>query len=381
MRAMRIACIGGGPAGLYLAILMKKADPAHEIVVLERNRADDTFGFGVVFSDATLGGLGAADAESLEAIRARFAHWDDLDIHQGGEVVTSRGHGFAGLGRRDLLQVLSARARALGVELRFQVEIGERDVERLSGEYDVVVAADGVNSMVRRQFAADFQPNVDVRGNRFVWLGTTFPFRAFTFYFKENRHGLYRVHAYRYAADQSTFIIECTDETWRKTGLGETDEDATIAYCSELFKEELAGHPLLKNRSHWRQFPTIRCGRWWRGNVALLGDAVHTAHFSIGSGTKLAMEGSIALANALQAKETIPSALPAYEAAHRPAVEKLQAAAQSSLKWFEETEQHMALPPVEFAFSLLTRSQRITPERLKERDPALFERLQRSRRG
>ncbi|MGZ3406179.1 MAG: oxidoreductase [Polyangia bacterium] len=373
---MRIVSVGGGPAGLYLAILMKKANPAHEVTVLERNRPDDTFGFGVVFSDATLGTFAAADRESHDAIRARFAHWDDIDIHYRGEVITSRGHGFAGMSRRQLLDLLTARARALGVELRFSAEIGEAELERLSQEYDLVVGADGVNSLVRRVLAAEIAPHVEPRPNRFVWLGTTFPFGAFTFYFKQADAGLFRVHAYRYAPDQSTFIVECTEETFARTGLAETDEDATIAYCERLFAAELAGHKLLKNRSHWRQFPTVRCDRWHKNNVVLVGDAVHTAHFSIGSGTKLAMEGAIALAGALVREPTIPAALAAYEAAHRPAVEALQRAAQVSLSWFEETERYFgALHPLQFAFSLLTRSLRITHENLKERDPALIARV------
>ena len=373
---MRIVSVGGGPAGLYLAILMKQADARHEITVVERNRHDDTFGFGVVFSDATLGTFAAADRPSHDLIRDQFAHWDDIDIHYRGEVITSRGHGFAGMSRRALLDILAGRARSLGVELRFQSEVSDADVARLSREYDLVVGADGVNSLVRRVLTPEIAPRVEPRPNRFVWLGTTFPFGAFTFYFKPSEAGLFRVHAYRYAPSQSTFIVECTEETFARTGLGETDEDATIAYCERLFADELAGHKLLKNRSHWRQFPTVRCDRWHQGNVALVGDAVHTAHFSIGSGTKLAMEGAIALAEALKSNDTVPAALAAYEAAHRPGVEALQRAAQVSLSWFEETERYFgALHPLQFAFSLLTRSLRITHENLKERDPALIARV------
>jgi anthraniloyl-CoA monooxygenase len=355
---------------------MKRADARHEIQILERNRSDDTFGFGVVFSDATLGSLAAADPESHDAIRAAFAHWDDIDVFYGGERIRSRGHGFAGLGRKQLLAILQARALELGVELKSEVEVGPDALEQLRLEADLVLGADGVHSLVRRHYAEAFAPEVDARPNRFVWLGTTFPFEAFTFLFKENAHGLFRVHAYRYAPAQSTFIVECTEETFARSGLAEQDEAATAAYCERLFAEELDGHRLLTNRSHWRRFPVIRCGRWSHGNVALLGDAVHTAHFSIGSGTKLAMEDAIALAAALESHADVPTALRAWEEAHRPGVEALQRAALVSLRWFEETERYVGrLPPLQFAFSLLTRSLRITHESLKTRDPELIARV------
>ena len=371
---MRIVSIGGGPAGLYFAILMKKADPRHDILVLERNRRDDTFGFGVVFSDATLGQLEDADGESHAAISDSFYHWDDIDIRIKGEVITSTGHGFAGLERKRLLHILTQRALELGVQVEFGTDVISPEVYT---DRDLVLGADGVNSLVRQRYAEHFQATVELRPNRFVWLGTTFPFRAFTFYFRENEHGLWRVHAYRYDREHSTFIVECTATTFSRSGLNPADEDATIVYLEKLFVEELQGHRLLKNRSLWRQFPTVSAKRWHHRNVVLLGDAVHTAHFSIGSGTRLAMEDAIALAAALHRHDSVGEALSLYEVARRPAVESLQRAAQVSLEWFEQTERYMGLEPVEFAASLLTRSLRLTHEHLRERDPEFAARINR----
>ncbi|HRI52893.1 MAG TPA: bifunctional salicylyl-CoA 5-hydroxylase/oxidoreductase [Pseudomonadota bacterium] len=377
---MKIVCVGGGPAGLYLAILMKKADPAHRITVVERNQPSDTFGFGVVFSDQTLSYLREADADSHAQITRQFAHWDDIAIHYRGELVTSTGHGFCGLSRQALLAILQQRGQELGVELRFEQELHGSDLDRYK-DADLLLGTDGLNSTVRTHYEQEFGPQIDLRPNRFVWLGTTFPFKAFTFYFKQNAHGLWRVHAYRYAKDapagepQSTFILECTDETFQRSGLSATDEAGTLAYCEQLFRDELAGHRLLNNRSIWRRFPTVRCHRWHYRNIALLGDAVHTAHFSIGSGTKLALEDAIALHDALRQHPDIATALAAYEAARRPVVESLQRAAQTSLEWFENTERYTGLPPLQFAFSLLTRSLRLTHENLRLRDPALIQRV------
>jgi anthraniloyl-CoA monooxygenase len=365
---MRIVCIGGGPAGLYLGILLKLQDARHEVKILERNRHDDTFGFGVVFSDATMDNLARADPESHRAITSSFWHWDEIDTFFRGERLRSTGHGFAGMSRMSLLLVLQRRARELGVELVYECET--RDVDALAREADLLVGADGVVSTVRAHYAAELGPAIDTRPNRFVWLGTTFPFEAFTFYFKESRHGLFRVHAYRYEEERSTFIVECTEETFQKTGLDPNDEAATRAYCEALFAEELAGHELLLNRSIWRQFPTVTNARWHHGNVVLIGDAAHTAHFSVGSGTKLALEDSIALAEALRATPDIGAALTAYEAARRGPVESLQRAAEASLAWFEDTERYLELAPIQFAFSLLTRSLRVTHENLRLRDPA-----------
>ena len=364
---MRIVSIGGGPAGLYFSLLMKKADPAHDITVVERNRPDDTFGFGVVFSDATLDNFAEADRESHAAITGSFAHWDDIAIHYGGRVLTSTGHGFAGMSRQRLLDILQRRCAELGVGLEFQREV---DDLAFCADADLVVGADGVNSLVRARYAEHFRPQVDWRPNKFVWLGTTFPFSAFTFLFKESAHGLWRVHAYRYDASTSTFILETTEETWRRAGLDRADEDETLAFSERLFAEDLAGHRLLKNRSLWRSFPIVQNDCWHHRNLVLVGDAAHTAHFSIGSGTKLAMEDAIALARALRYHGEVEKALAAYEEDRRPEVERLQRAARVSLEWFEETERyHGRLEPIQFAMSLLTRSLRVTHDNLKLRDP------------
>ena len=372
---MRIVSIGGGPAGLYFALLMKKADPGHDVTVVERNRADDTFGFGVVFSDATLDTFIEADRPTGEAITRAFAHWDDIDIHYQGQVLTSTGHGFSGMSRQALLDILQRRCAELGVALRFQTDVTDLTPYR---DADLMLAADGVNSLVRSEYAEHFQPHVDWRPNRFVWLGTTFPFRAFTFIFKESPHGLWRVHAYRYDARHSTFIVETTETTWRRAGLDQVSEDDTVVFAERLFARELEGHRLLKNRSLWRSFPTVKNAHWHWNNVVLIGDAAHTAHFSIGSGTKLAMEDAIALAAALHRHRDVAGALDAYEEERRPQVESIQRAAQVSLEWFEQTERyHGRLEPLQFAFSLLTRSLRVTHDNLKVRDAKFVETVDR----
>jgi anthraniloyl-CoA monooxygenase len=365
---VKIACIGGGPAGLYLGILVKRVAPEHEVVIFERNRPADTFGFGVVFSDATLGNLAAADPESHAQITSRFARWDDIEIQFGGEILRSTGHGFCGLERKALLQILQARAHALGVRVEFEHEV--RALTEL-GAPEVVVACDGVASWVRDALASELAPEVDVRPNKFVWLGCTVPYQAFTFLFKQTRHGLFRVHAYRFHADGSTFIVECREDTWRRAGLDAADEDGTVAILEAIFADELAGHRLIKNRSIWRSFPTVRCGKWHAGNVVLMGDAAHTAHFSIGSGTKLAMEDAIVLRDELLGARDVGSALAAYEARRRPEVEALQAAAQASLEWFEGTERYARMAPVQFTYSLMTRSLRVSHASVAKRDPHL----------
>lgn len=364
---MRVVVVGGGPAGLYLAILLKRADPAHEVTVYERNRPDDTYGFGVVFSDATMEGLAAADPETFARLENRFHHWDDIDVHYRNRVLSSTGHGFSGLERSALLEVLAGRARELGVDLHAETEVIDPAAHL---DADVVVGADGVNSGVRERWRDDFGPAIDWRPNKFVWMGTTRPFDAFTFDFQRDEHGLWRLHAYRFSDDSSTFIVESTDETLARSGLADASEAETIAYCEALFADRLEGHRLIANRSIWRSFPTLTCARWSRENVVLIGDAAHTAHFSVGSGTKLAMEDGIALAAALGREPSVPAALAAYEAERKPEVESLQRAAQASLQWFEGTERYMETEPIQFAFNLLTRSLRITHEDLKIRDPA-----------
>ena len=361
---MKIVCVGGGPAGLYFSILAKRSDAEHEVVVLERNRPGDTYGFGVVFSDATLEELAAADRESYEAITRSFHHWDDIDIHYRGERLTSTGHGFSGLSRATLLQILETRARALGVELRHGVEV---EAEEPYAEADLILAADGVNSRLRARYADAFGPRVDARPNRFVWLGTTKPFSAFTFHFRETEHGLWRVHAYQYRPAApgseaiSTFIVETTEDTWRAAGMDSASEPETVRFLERMFAEELGPHRLVGNRSIWRGFPTVRNRSWRRGNIVLVGDAAHSAHFSIGSGTRLAMIDAISLHESLVAHDfEIAPALEAYETARRPEVESVQRAAQASLEWFEGTERFMETEPIQFAFNLITRSLRIT---------------------
>ncbi len=373
---MRIVCIGGGPAGLYFATLMKRADPAHDIVVIERNRLDATFGFGVVFSDATQTTLAQADPQTYEQMAREFHHWDDIDVHFNGTLIRSSGHGFSGLSRRTLLTVLSRRAQQLGVCVDVGVE--SRELQAYA-DADLIVGADGFNSTVREQRRAELGPSIDWRANRYVWLGTTRPFPAFTFYFKRDRHGLWRVHAYQYERGHSTFIVEATEGTWRAAGMDRANERETVAFCEALFAPELEGHRLLTNRSVWRNFGTLRTHRWHCGNVVLLGDAAHTAHFSVGSGTKLAMEDAMALAEALTRRnqKSIADALAAYEVERRPAVESLQRAAQVSLQWFEDTERYRDLDPLQFAFNLLTRSLRITHDNLQVRDSGFVARVDR----
>ena len=368
---MRIVCVGGGPGGLYFALLMKRADPRHDITVVERNRPEDTFGFGVVFSDATMAGIAEADSEAYAAIARQLVHWDDIAVHYAGETIISTGHGFSGMGRHSLLDALQQNVRAAGVRLEFEREVASLDDW---ADADLVIAADGANSTIRRLLDARIATTIDVRPNRFIWLGTTKPFPEFTFYFRRDEHGLWRVHAYQYAPNKSTFIVECREQTWRHAGLHEADEAQTAAFLEALFAEELSGHRLITNRSVWRQFPTISVAPWSVGNVVLLGDAAHTAHFSVGSGTRMAMEDAVALRDAL-VKGPREVALRAYEAARRPAVESLQRAALASLQWFEDTERYMRLPSWQFAFTLLTRSLRITHEDLRKRDPAFLARV------
>lgn len=365
---MKTTIVGAGPGGLYAAILLKKQDPRHDVTVLERNRLDDTFGFGVVLSDAARETLAELDPQTFAQIEERSAHWDDIEINYRGRKLVSTGHGFSGISRRTLLRILADRARELGARLEFEREIGSLDDVRGS---DLVIAADGANSTIRALVEKDIKPVTELRPNRFVWLGSDQPLRAFTFHFPENAHGLWRLHSYPYDEGHSTFIVETTELAWRSAGFDKASEDDTVSMCQKMFAEELQGHRLFKNRSLWRQFPIIRCAKWHAGNVALLGDAAHTTHFSIGSGTKLAMEDAQALVEAIgREKDDVASALDAYEVTRRPAVESFQRAAHVSLTWFEDSERYMRHEPVQFGFSLLTRSFRVTHEELQRRDPA-----------
>ena len=377
---MRLTCIGGGPAGLYFSILAKQRFPNWELRVVERNRPLDTFGWGVVFSDATLGNLRDADEPTHRAITQAFAHWDDIDIHFKGHTAVSGGHGFCGISRKRLLQILQERAAALGVELRFETEVD--DVARYRDECDLLIAADGINSRVRNAYADAFAPNLDRRLCRFVWLGTTLPLDAFTFIFEATEHGWFTVHAYRFDEELSTFIVECREETWLAHGLDAAGTQDTIAFCEGLFAPYLRGHRLMTNSAHlrgrdWLNFTRVSNERWLHGNVVLMGDAAHTAHFSVGSGTKLAMEDAIGLADALSTGKPLQEALDEYEALRRVEVLKLQNAARNSTEWFENVARYANLPPEQFAYSLLTRSQRIGHENLRLRDNNYVERVER----
>jgi anthraniloyl-CoA monooxygenase len=373
---MRVACLGGGPAGLYFAIAMKLRDPRHEVVVVERNRPYDTFGWGVVLSDETLANLKDADPESAEAIRREFVYWDDIAVFYRGAVMRSTGHGFCGIGRKRLLNILQDRARSLGVELRFDTEVDSLDPYR---GYDLVVAADGGNSKVRSALAHAFRPDIDVRHAKYIWLGTHQKFDdAFTFVFEKTEHGWIWAHAYQFDAETATFIVECSEATWRRAGFDGMSQQETITACERIFARNLGSHRLMTNARHlrgsaWLNFNRVLCERWSHGNVVLLGDAAATAHFSVGSGTKLALESAISLAEYLHTESTMQAALRRYEDERRTEVLKLQSAARNSTEWFEEVERYLHLDPVQFNYSLLTRSQRISHENLRTRDRSWLE--------
>ena len=372
---MKVAVVGGGPAGLYFSLLLKQARPNAEITVLERNRPDDTFGWGVVFSDQTMENFRAADAASFERITASFAHWDDIDVHVRGRVITSGGHGFAGIARRKLLNILQERCAELGVDLRFETDLkSDADLARLGlGDADVIVAADGINSAIRARHADRFQPDLDVRKARFIWLGTTFPFEAFTFYFVENEHGVFQAHCYRFDEQTSTFIVECDEASWRHAGFDALDLDGTVAACEALFAPWLKGHRLMSNARHlaspWSTFVRVRNENWFHENIVLVGDAAHTAHFSIGSGTKLAMEDAIVLARVLaERRARLAGAFAAYQDERMTEALRLQNAARNSTEWFEHVKRYISMDPEQFTYSLLTRSQRVSHENLRLRD-------------
>jgi len=376
---LKIGIIGGGPAGLYFAALAKQLDPLHEVKVWERNAPHDTFGFGVVFSDETLGGIEHADSRIHAEMADSFARWADIDVHHRGEVVTSGGHGFAAMSRVRLLQILQRRAAELGVAVEYRTPAPP--LEDLAG-FDLVLAADGVNSATRASQAASFGPSLEQGRSRYMWLGTHLVFDCFKFFIVESQYGVFQVHAYPYSSEESTFIVETSEAVWRRTGLdragqlppGVSDE-ASIEFCQELFKEQLQGLPLIANNSRWINFVTVRNRCWRHGNTVLMGDAAHTAHFSVGSGTKLAMEDSLALAACLFEQPDVPAALAAYEAERRPVVESTQRAAEASRRWFEELEQYLRQTPLQFAFNLLTRSRRVTYANLQVRDPEFVHRV------
>jgi len=372
---MRIVCLGGGPAGLYFSILMKKADPSCEVTVLERNRPDDTFGWGVVFSDKTMGGFREADQEVVDEIERSFRHWDDIDVHFEGRMIRSTGHGFCGIARMRLLQILQRRALELGVKLEFETVF--EDPDEYAKRYDLVVGADGVHSATRAKHESHFNPRIDVRKCRFIWLGTKKKLDAFTFAFKKTEFGWFNLHAYRFDEDWSTFIVETPEETWQKAGLEHMEASESIAFCERLFADLLDGHALISNARHlrgsaaWLKFNRVLCERWFKDNIVLIGDAAHTAHFAIGSGTKLAMEDAISLARVMSREQgDVPTRLARYQAEREIEALKLQNAARNRMTWFEDIERYVGLEPEQFVFSLLTGSQRIGHENLKLRDPA-----------
>jgi len=377
---MRIVCLGGGPAGLYFAILMKKARPAWHVTVVERNRANDTFGWGVVFSDKTMDAFRKEDTKVVDEIERSFRHWDDIDVFFKRRKITSGGHGFCGIARMKLLEILQRRAAELGVELEFETEFDDPD--EYAKRFDLVVGADGVNSVTRTKHAQHFNPRIDARKCRFIWLGTRKKLDAFTFSFKETPAGWFNLHAYRFDADWSTFIVETPEATWQKAGIDEMSPDESIALCQELFADLLDGHPLISNARHlrgsamWLKFNRVLCERWFKDNIVLIGDAAHTAHFSIGSGTKLAMEDAISLSRAiLSAEGDVPARLARYQSEREVEALKLQSAARNRMMWFEDIDRYVHLEPEQFAFSLLTGSQRVGHENLKVRDPAYVKSL------
>src|SRR5689334_15926867 len=368
---MKINIIGGGPAGLYFAILMKKAAPSHQIKIYERNGPDDTFGWGVVFSGKTLANLRAADEESHAEITKQFAAWDNVDVVHRDTKVSIHGNSFSGIAQLQLLKILQRRAEQLGVGLEFHTEI--RDVEALRNDCDLLLAADGVNSTVRVRYAEQFQPQLDVRGNRYIWYGTNQLFHGLTLTFRENDAGVFAAHSYKFNPTTSTFIVECDPRTWANAAFESMNDEETRAYLGNVFANDLQGHKLLSNNSKWINFLLVKNKNWFFENVVLIGDALHTAHFSIGSGTKLAMEDAIALAECFLQSSNISEALTKFEATRRPVIDDYQAAAFESMVWFENAREYMHLSPLELAYTLMTRSGRVTYEDLKRRDPEFIQ--------
>jgi 2-polyprenyl-6-methoxyphenol hydroxylase-like FAD-dependent oxidoreductase len=368
---MKLNIIGGGPAGLYFALLMKKHDARHEITVAERNAPGDTFGWGVVFSDKTLAYIQSTDEESYRSITESFETWDNVDVVHRGQKITVRGNKFSGIARIRLLNILQRRCEEVGVNLRFRVNI--TDVDSLVENSDLVVGADGVNSEVRGRFTQFFRPDLSAGRNKYIWFGTRQLFHGLTLTFRETDAGVFAAHSYKFDKQTSTFIVECDQETWDAAGFARVSDDEARDYLAGVFREDLAGHELLSNNSRWINFLLVKNTRWHHGNVVLLGDALHTAHFSIGSGTKLALEDSIALYQCFAAGRDVQTALSEFERVRKPVIEAYQQAAQESLVWFERARDFMHLAPYDLAYRLMTRSKKIDYENLKRRDPLFIE--------
>jgi anthraniloyl-CoA monooxygenase len=375
---MKINVIGGGPAGLYFAILMKKADASHEIEIYERNGPDDTFGWGVVFSGKTLANLRAADPESHADITKEFKAWDNVDVVHRNTKVSIHGNSFSGIARLQLLKILQRRAEELGVKINFRTEI--HDIEGLRKECDLLVAADGLNSLVRQRYAEQFEPELSLRENRYIWYGTNQLFHGLTLTFHENDAGVFAAHSYKFNSTTSTFIVECDPGTWNKAGFEQMSDEETREYLGAVFSSDLNGHPLLSNNSKWINFLLVKNKNWFFENVVLIGDALHTAHFSIGSGTKLAIEDAIALAESFRDMTNVQEALHNFTLKRRPVIDDYQAAAFESMIWFENAARYMHLSPMELAFSLMTRSGRVSYDDLKRRDPEFIRRYEADRR-
>jgi anthraniloyl-CoA monooxygenase len=364
---MKINVIGAGPAGLYFALLMRKSDASREVTVYERNARDSTFGWGVVFSDKTLSYLRDSDEPSHAEITRAFATWDNVDVVHRGERVSVRGNKFSGIARIKLLNILQARCEELGVRLRFNEGVGDVGALR---DCDLLVGADGVNSAARERYRDRFEPSLSVRSNKYVWFGTRRLFHGLTLTFRETRDGVFAAHSYKFDAATSTFIVECDQRTWEAAGFASKSDDGARAYLAGVFAEDLDGHELLSNNSKWINFLLVRNARWHFENVVLLGDALHTAHFSIGSGTKLALEDAIALHDCFARGTDVGASLAEFERARKPVIEEYQRAAYESLVWFENMRDYVHLAPLPFAFSLMTRSKKISHESLRRRDPA-----------
>ena len=364
---MKINIIGGGPAGMYFAILMKTAAATHHIAIYERNGPDDTFGWGVVFSGKTLNNLRAADEASHADITEDFEAWDNVDVVHRDQKISIHGNSFSGIARIRLLKILQKRCEDLGIQIKFRTEVN--DLEALKGDCELLVGADGVNSVVRQTFSADFQPNLSIRPNKYIWYGTEQLFLGLTLTFRETPAGVFAAHSYKFDQTTSTFIVECDPDTWANAGFGNLTDEETRAQLAEVFAPDLNGYPLLSNNSKWINFVLVKNAHWYRENLVLLGDALHTAHFSIGSGTKLAMEDAIALKQSFDQRSNVTAALLRYEKARKSVIEEYQAAAHESMLWFENAGNYMHLMPIELAYSLMTRSGRVDDAELRKRDP------------